>query len=252
MARYAYPNLHDLAKEVVREAYEIFAHASETLIFIFLGMGMWSFDLPYGEMGWQLLLFMLIAVLVGRAVNIVSCTAFLNMFRVNKISTGYQFFMWFSGLRGAIAFALAIDSVQHFDGGDIILTLTLVYAVLTIILVGGGIAPLLVAVTDEKSELTDKFTVTEPDTPFQIHSHNCFKKLKNKMKEWDRNYLYHFFVREEPETPIRTPEFCENTDQQPVGISMGSVELSESQADTPPELNLKDEQSPDDKDIIFQ
>ncbi len=52
--------------------------------------------------------------------------------------------MWFSGLRGAIAFALAIDSLKRFkDNGDVILTMTLLYAVITIVLIGGGIAPLL-------------------------------------------------------------------------------------------------------------
>merc|ERR1711981_530405 len=101
-------------------------------------MGAFSFNLPYEAMGWNLFGFMLLAVQLGRATNILSCTAFLNMFRRHKISWRYQFFMWFSGLRGAIAFALAIDSVRRFEQGDIILTLTLVYAVITILLVGGG------------------------------------------------------------------------------------------------------------------
>jgi len=55
--------------------------------------------------------------------------------------------MWFSGLRGAIAFALAIRSLHDFEGGngDVILTLTLIYALITIIFIAGGITPLLLA-----------------------------------------------------------------------------------------------------------
>ena len=150
------------------------------------------------------------------------------MFRIHKISPSYQFFMWFSGLRGAIAFALAIDSVQHFEQGEIILTLTLVYAVITIILVGGGIAPLLSAVSQGKPDLDKSI---EPDSAFQVHSKNCFKKLKYKMKEWDQQYMYPCFVKEEPDSPVRTPQLSENLGQESAGI-----QLNESQEDTPPEL----------------
>jgi NhaP-type Na+/H+ or K+/H+ antiporter len=144
MSRYTYPNLSQTSKDVVGKSYEVVAHASESLIFIFLGMGMFSFGLPFEKMGLGLFLVMLAAVLVGRAVNIFGNTAFLNMFRIHKISGAFQFLMWFSGLRGAIAFALAIDSLKRFpENGDVILTLTLLYAVITILLIGGAIAPLM-------------------------------------------------------------------------------------------------------------
>ena len=56
-----------------------------------------------------------------------------------KISSKFQFFMWYSGLRGAIgnryaAFALAINALKDFaDGsGEIILSMTVIYAILTV------------------------------------------------------------------------------------------------------------------------
>lgn len=85
---------------------------------------------------------------IGRAVNIIISSWLLNIAGV-RVPPKFQFFMWFSGLRGAIAFALAIYSLKDFEsGGDIILSLTILYAILTVIpiqilVIGGTITPLL-------------------------------------------------------------------------------------------------------------
>jgi NhaP-type Na+/H+ or K+/H+ antiporter len=147
-------------------------------------MGMFSFGLPFEKMGWQLFLIMLFAVMLGRAVNIVANTAFLNNFRAHKISRPFQFLMWFSGLRGAIAFALAIDAHNQFkENGDVILTLTLLYAVITILVVGGATAPLM-----EKFGVPTEMSLDSPEpesSTMILTTTNCFKKIKNTMKRID-------------------------------------------------------------------
>jgi sodium/hydrogen exchanger 8 len=144
MAKYTYPNLSEDSKSTVGHAYEVVAHASETLIFVFVGMGLFSFNLPFGKMGYSLFFWMLFAVLLGRGANILINTSILNYFLENKISKKFQFIMWFSGLRGAIAFALAIDCTKQFFYGDVILTMTLLFAIITILLVGGSMVPILI------------------------------------------------------------------------------------------------------------
>jgi sodium/hydrogen exchanger 8 len=47
-------------------------------------------------------------ILLGRAFNIFPLAAVVNLRRPGLLSGRMQFIMWFSGLRGAIAFALAI------------------------------------------------------------------------------------------------------------------------------------------------
>ena len=37
--------------------------------------------------------------------------------------------MWFSGLKGVIAFALASRAMHEFEHGDIIITMTLIYSI---------------------------------------------------------------------------------------------------------------------------
>lgn len=47
MARYTNPNLSEATKGMVSKAYSVTANAAETLVFIFLGMGLFSFELPF-------------------------------------------------------------------------------------------------------------------------------------------------------------------------------------------------------------
>mmetsp|Transcript_21371 Transcript_21371/g.3471 ORF Transcript_21371/g.3471 Transcript_21371/m.3471 type:complete len:158 (-) Transcript_21371:410-883(-) len=70
MARYTYPNLSNMTKEMVAKAYSVVAHSAEVLVFIFLGMGAFSFNLPYGKMGAGLFILAFLFINFGRAVNI--------------------------------------------------------------------------------------------------------------------------------------------------------------------------------------
>ena len=51
--------------------------------------------------------------------------------------------IWIAGLRGAMAYALALESKNELENGDILLIITLLYALITILLVGGILSPVL-------------------------------------------------------------------------------------------------------------
>lgn len=51
MAKYTYPNLSKATGSVVGHAYSAVAEAFEALVFIFLGMGLFSFELPFAKTG---------------------------------------------------------------------------------------------------------------------------------------------------------------------------------------------------------
>jgi len=61
-----------------------------------------------------------VLVLFGRAVNIFPLSYLLNFFRDHKITPKMMFIMWFSGLRGAIPYALSL----HLDKKDVNLSKT--------------------------------------------------------------------------------------------------------------------------------
>jgi len=44
---YAAPNISNSSKKVLKTAYETVAYSAETLVFIFLGIGLFAFDHPY-------------------------------------------------------------------------------------------------------------------------------------------------------------------------------------------------------------
>jgi sodium/hydrogen exchanger 8 len=81
--------------------------------------------------------------LASRACSIFPLSFLLNYFREHQITKKMQFIMWFSGLRGAIAFALSLnlnidDEVRH-----IIVTSTLILVLFTTLILGGSAMPII-------------------------------------------------------------------------------------------------------------
>jgi hypothetical protein len=92
---------------------------SETFVFIYLGMSIpSSFPLFNGSI-WIISFCGLIACFLGR-IHVFLGSSFINCFRnpassPQPISRSYQCVMWFSGLRGGVAFAIASKSYHHRD-----------------------------------------------------------------------------------------------------------------------------------------
>lgn len=80
------------------------------MVFLFLGLGIFTFNLPFAAMGWTLFLSTILNLNVARFFNIWFVTFLVNRTRTEntKITRKTQFVMWFSGLRGAMAYALAL------------------------------------------------------------------------------------------------------------------------------------------------
>ena len=81
-------------------------------------------------------------VLFSRTFNIYPLTALINLSRAGdaKIDMRFQFVMWFSGLRGAIAFALALEANVGYaetGAGPMMLTTTLFVVLFTVRPLGG-------------------------------------------------------------------------------------------------------------------
>lgn len=80
-------------------------------------------------------------------------TALVNTTRAkNKIGPKMQGVMWISGLRGAMAYALALKSVQDLEIGPVILIDTLIYAFITILGIGSILNPILCKLDVKRKE----------------------------------------------------------------------------------------------------
>jgi sodium/hydrogen exchanger 8 len=107
LARYNSDNLSDRSKMASKVAFRTLAMMSEACVFVYLGVVV---ALALNRFHWNLLLVfasMWLCVL-GRAVHIFPISTALNCQRSKKISLNMQLMLWFSGLRGAIAFALSL------------------------------------------------------------------------------------------------------------------------------------------------
>eukprot|EP01023_Acetabularia_acetabulum_P056108 TRINITY_DN650_c0_g1_i1.p1 TRINITY_DN650_c0_g1~~TRINITY_DN650_c0_g1_i1.p1 ORF type:complete len:584 (-),score=92.71 TRINITY_DN650_c0_g1_i1:328-2079(-) len=142
MAKYTKPNMSQTETHKVESLFKIVATLSETFVFIYIGVSLflnrqaWSTGLT-----WGFIFIALIALAWSRAVNVYMNSAFVNVFRPPSlhISGKAKFMMWFAGLRGAIAFALALESSEDlkFETAQVIQTTTF-FIVLVTVLVNGG------------------------------------------------------------------------------------------------------------------
>ena len=106
------PNVSKKTRRMYRGTISTLAHLSDTIVFLFLGIGIIAFDHPWKKMGFSTIFLALINLNIARGLNIGITTFLINCSRgkLSKISGKQQFVMWIAGLRGAMAYALALDT----------------------------------------------------------------------------------------------------------------------------------------------
>lgn len=118
MATYTRPNFSPRAIRLTARAYKCVALIAETFVFVYLGMAVITFPI-FTSTVWQFTFWATMACFVGR-LHIYIGSWMTNWFRgpdsdPPPISPAFQFVMWFSGLRGGVAFALASVSFVALD-----------------------------------------------------------------------------------------------------------------------------------------
>lgn len=114
---------------------------AETCVFAYLGLAIFSFN---HRCELALVIWSLILCLIGRACNIFPLAYMVNKFREHKITNKMQFVMWFSGLRGAISYALSLHlGFSSEESRRVMITTTLIIVLFTTLVFGGSTMPLL-------------------------------------------------------------------------------------------------------------
>ncbi|KAL2341457.1 hypothetical protein Fmac_009397 [Flemingia macrophylla] len=218
MKHYTYSNLSQSSQRFVSAFFELISSLAETFVFIYMG-----FDIAMEQHSWShvgFIFFSIIFIGIARAANVFSCAYLVNLVRPShrKIPPKHQKALWYSGLRGAMAFALALQSVHDLPEGhgQTIFTATTAIVVLTVLLIGGSTGTMLEALdvvggdNHNDSPLASIGTITNFDEnngyiapPYNEES-SSGNKIKMKLKEFhksaasftaiDRNYLTPFFT----------------------------------------------------------
>ncbi|KAJ8759661.1 hypothetical protein K2173_009745 [Erythroxylum novogranatense] len=211
MKHYTYSNLSENSQRFVSAFFNLISSLAETFVFIYMG-----FDIAMEKHSWShvgFIFFSIIFIIVARAANVFSCAYLVNMARPSHrhIPSKHQNALWYSGLRGAMAFALALQSVHDLPEGhgQTIFTATTAIVVLTVLLIGGSTGTMLEAlqvVGDVHDvHLADSFDINNGYVaPSYDEGSSSGNRLRMKLKEFhqsaasfsaiDRNYLTPFFT----------------------------------------------------------
>ncbi|KAM9274707.1 sodium/hydrogen exchanger 9 [Cariama cristata] len=139
-AHYTYNNLSLDSKMRTKQLFEFMNFLAENVIFCYMGLALFTFQ---NHIFNPLFIFgAFVAVFVARACNIYPLSFLLNLGRKQKIPRNFQHMMMFSGLRGAIAFALAIRDTES-QLKQMMFTTALLIVFFTVWVFGGGTTPML-------------------------------------------------------------------------------------------------------------
>ncbi|XP_064522463.1 sodium/hydrogen exchanger 9 isoform X2 [Pseudopipra pipra] len=153
-----------------------------------------------------------VAVFVARACNIYPLSFLLNLGRKQKIPRNFQHMMMFSGLRGAIAFALAIRDANS-QPKQMMFTTALLIVFFTVWVFGGGTTPMLTWLQirvgvdpdeDLKAEATSQSASNLDKNTTKAESAWLFRIWYG----FDHKYLKPILTHAGPPLTTTLPEWC--------------------------------------------
>ncbi|KAM7133669.1 sodium/hydrogen exchanger 9 isoform 2-T2 [Molossus nigricans] len=209
-AHYTYNNLSVDSKMRTKQLFEFMNFLAENVIFCYMGLALFTFQNHLFNA--LFILGALIAILVARACNIYPLSFLLNLGRKQKVPWNFQHMMMFSGLRGAIAFALAIRDTGS-QPKQMMFTTTLLLVFFTVWVFGGGTTPMLTWLQIRVGVHLDE-DLKEP--PSHQATNNVEKSTTKAESAWlfrmwysfDHKYLKPILTHSGPPLTTTLPEWC--------------------------------------------
>ncbi|KAF6263350.1 Cation/H+ exchanger [Scenedesmus sp. NREL 46B-D3] len=141
---YCAPNLSPGGLQAARSVFAVLSSCMETFVFVYIGVTLFM-----QPQEWHCVKFAamsLFGLAWSRAANVLPCCAAINWVRQPQlaISRRQQLVLWWSGLRGAMAFALSVEAAKLFgEAGKVMMTSTFIVILITVLINGGSTAFLL-------------------------------------------------------------------------------------------------------------
>ncbi|XP_042339589.1 sodium/hydrogen exchanger 7 [Plectropomus leopardus] len=214
-AHYTYNNLSAESTKRTKQLFEVLHFLAENFIFSYMGLALFTFQnhifSPIFIIG------AFIAIFIGRAFNIYPLSFLLNLGRRHKIKGNFQHMMMFAGLRGAMAFALAIRDTATY-ARQMMFTTTLLIVFFTVWVFGGGTTPMLswlhirVGVDpDQDQQCGDSFQVLQGDGAQAEGQSKTKQESAWLFRLWytfDHNYLKPILTHSGPPLTSTLPAYC--------------------------------------------
>ncbi|GAA5805780.1 hypothetical protein HPULCUR_011305 [Helicostylum pulchrum] len=144
LKHYAYDNLSKSSKRATKFLFQILSQLSENFIFIYLGINLFTQDdLDYKPL---FILVTLAFICIARYASVAPLSMMINavcraLGRDDQLPRNHQMMLFWAGLRGAVAFALASGITG--DSAPAMRTTILAVVVLTVLLFGGTTSRML-------------------------------------------------------------------------------------------------------------
>ncbi|XP_030584035.1 sodium/hydrogen exchanger 7 isoform X2 [Archocentrus centrarchus] len=215
-AHYTYNNLSEESTKRTKQLFEVLHFLAENFIFSYMGLALFTFQnhifSPIFIIG------AFIAIFIGRALNIYPLSFLLNLGRRHKIKGNFQHMMMFAGLRGAMAFALAIRDTATY-ARQMMFTTTLLIVFFTVWVFGGGTTPMLswlhirvdVDPDQDLQPSADSFQVLQGDGPQAEGQSKTKQESAWLFRLWytfDHNYLKPILTHSGPPLTSTLPSYC--------------------------------------------
>lgn len=215
-AHYTYNNLSEESTKRTKQLFEVLHFLAENFIFSYMGLALFTFQNHIFSPIFILGAFL--AIFIGRAFNIYPLSFLLNLGRRHKIKGNFQHMMMFAGLRGAMAFALAIRDTATY-ARQMMFTTTLLIVFFTVWVFGGGTTPMLSWLhirvgVDPDQDLQpsgDSFQVLQGDGSQDEGQSKTKQESACLFRMWytfDHNYLKPILTHSGPPLTSTLPSYC--------------------------------------------
>lgn len=203
MKNYVEENVSHKSHVTVKYTMKMLASSSETIIFVLLGVSTVNDKHEWNT--WFVILTVLFCS-IYRAIGVVLLTALANRFRLHQFDKVEQFIMSYGGLRGAVAFALAlIIDEKVIPSKDMMVTTVISVVYFTVFVQGMTIGLLVNILKVAKSSKTsismnERFHSTVIDHLMAgiegISDHLLGNnKIRDKFKYYNNRYIRPFLTR---------------------------------------------------------
>jgi NhaP-type Na+/H+ or K+/H+ antiporter len=187
MRNYAFFSMSPWGQVTVEYGVEMVGNISENFIFAYVGI---SVPIMISNVKFSLVLIGCVALVVSRAISVFIVAFFVNKCRKrNKIPFSHQVVMTYGGLRGAVAFYLALEI--HSEYSSLIITTTISLIVFSVVGLGATTTPLLILLSkwypEDNIFLTDTPLAGEGDEE-KIDNDNLSMGVITRIEQWDLNY----------------------------------------------------------------
>uniref|UniRef100_I3K859 Sodium/hydrogen exchanger n=1 Tax=Oreochromis niloticus TaxID=8128 RepID=I3K859_ORENI len=174
--KYVRANMDESSVQTVKYAMKVFANGSETIIFVFLGIS--AIDKVIWVWNTGFILLTLLFIFVYRFIGVFFLQWILNRYRLVPIELIDMVIMSYGGLRGAVAYGLAVLLDENkIKEKNLMICTTLIVVYFTVILQGITMKPLVMWLKVKRAEVTEVSLLEKMTNKVNLIKHVIFYKV---------------------------------------------------------------------------